>query len=486
MSARLIASQRQEQSQTARALGVGAALVLLIGFLRSTSVAELPAYFIVVAAALLPTLLWIRAGALGIPILPAFALLHLFYFAMPIVSGRELVDEYTRLEVLNAAGTVFLFLGAATLAATWVAGRLRQRQGASLDLFSEKQMISFLFLGLALGLLYQVALISGTLSGLGTFFGVLRSVVSTALVVACYFLGVARARGLLHGGAWVLALAGLCGVIALSWSSFFLVSGAAFILSSGLGYIITRKRIPWLTVAGVFVLVSVLHAGKAVMREKYWDRGTNSGGVYSVMQLPGIAAEWVGAGVDEITSGSQSRSAIDRTSLLPLLLRAQRLTPQYIDYLRGETYALLPGMLVPRFLSPDKTASQAGMDLLNIRYGVLTTEGVSSTAVGWGLVAEAWANFGYWGEVLVGLLVGLLSGALTRWSVGASAVSRPTLLAIAAMITLMNLEADLAGLLTSLFQSFAAVIIFLALFQFLARRRRRRFRRPLALDAPVR
>lgn len=486
MNGRLSKAQRQEQNQTSRALGIGTALVLLLGLLRATSLAELPAYFIVVAAALVPTLLWIRAGALGIPILPAFALLHLFYFAMPIVSGRELLEEYSPLEVLNAAGTVFLFLSVAALAASWVGGRLRQQEAAALDLFSEKQMISFLFLGLALGTVYQIALISGSLSSLGTLFGVLRSVISTALVVACYFLGVARARGLLQGGSWLLAVTGLCGVIVLSWSSFFLVSGAAFILSSGLGYIITSKRIPWLTVAGVFVLVSVLHAGKATMREKYWEQGTNSGGVYSVTQLPGIAAEWVNAGIGELASGSQSRSAIDRTSLLPLLLRAQRLTPQYVDYLRGETYALLPGMLVPRFLSPDKTASQAGMDLLNIRYGILTVEGVSSTAVGWGLIAEAWANFGYWGEVLVGLLVGLLSGALTRWSVGASAVSRPTLLAIAAMITLLNLEADLAGLLTSLLQSFAAVIIFLALFQFFARRRRRRFKPPLAFDAPAR
>lgn len=335
-------------------------------------------------------------------------------------------------------------------------------------------MVSFTFMGLALGLAYQVALISGALDGLGGFLGLLRSVISTALVVACYFLGVARARGLLRGASWTLAIAGLCGVIALAWSSFFLVTGVAFILAAGLGFIITRKRIPWITVAVVFVVVSILHAGKAEMRAKYWERGTNSGGVYSVAQLPDIAAEWVSAGVRERLSGSGGQSAIDRTSLLPLLLRAQRLTPQHIDFLKGDTYALLPGMLVPRFLSPGKTASQAGMDLLNIRYGILSTEGVTSTAVGWGLIAEAWANFGYLGEIGVGLFVGLLAGALSRWSAGASPVSRPTLFAIAAMITLLNLEADLAGLLTSLLQSFAAVLIFLGFFEFLSRRKRAR------------
>lgn len=471
---RLQLSVRKEQGRAFQALGIGAVLVVVVGLFSAEDLADLPAFFLVAAAAFLPSLLWVRAGARGIPILQAFALLHIVYFALPMVSTRDLLAEFTRSEIARAGGTVFLFLVVAALSSQWFTERVRAAGAAPLDLFSETQMVSFTFMGLALGLAYQVALISGALDGLGGFLGLLRSVISTALVVACYFLGVARARGLLRGASWTLAIAGLCGVIALAWSSFFLVTGVAFILAAGLGFIITRKRIPWITVAVVFVVVSILHAGKAEMRAKYWERGTNSGGVYSVAQLPDIAAEWVSAGVRERLSGSGGQSAIDRTSLLPLLLRAQRLTPQHIDFLKGDTYALLPGMLVPRFLSPGKTASQAGMDLLNIRYGILSTEGVTSTAVGWGLIAEAWANFGYLGEIGVGLFVGLLAGALSRWSAGASPVSRPTLFAIAAMITLLNLEADLAGLLTSLLQSFAAVLIFLGFFEFLSRRKRAR------------
>lgn len=201
--------------------------------------------------------------------------------------------------------------------------------------------------------------------------------------------------GLLRRAAWGFACAGLSFIVALSWSSLFLVGGAAYILAAALGYIITRKRIPWLAVILVFVVVNILHAGKAEMRAKYWEQGQSSNRISSFAQLPGVAIEWFAAGLRELGSGAERRSALDRTSLLPLLLRAQELTPQYVEYLRGETYALLPGMLIPRFLSPNKTKSQAGMDLLNIRYGFLMVEGVASTAMRW-LVAEAWANFGYW------------------------------------------------------------------------------------------
>src|SRR5690349_3070500 len=124
-----------------------------------------------------------------------------------------------------------------------------------------------------------------------------------------------------------------------------------------------------------------------------------------------------------------------------MMLRVQRASPDTTDYLRGETYALLPGTLVPRFISSDKPSSQVGMDLLNIRYGVLTTQGVATTAVGWGLIAEAFANFGYVGVVVLGLLLGFVCALLGNRTARAPLISVPTLIGIATMIALVNLEA---------------------------------------------
>ena len=333
------------------------------------------------------------------------------------------------------------------------------------------QLKTMVFLGLGLGVLFLGALAAGSLWWLGGLFGLVRAIALTSLVVACYFLGVARGRGVLRGRSWLLAASGLGLAILISWSTLFLIGGLVFLLASSLGYISTRGKIPWLVVTVAVVLVSILHAGKEEIRNRYWQQGQEEGQSTGLLGVPRLALEWFKAGVNSLGTTATGRSALDRASLLQILLRVEYLTPAYIEYMRGDTYLLLPGMLIPRFVDPDKTKSQAGMDLLNIRYGILSVEGAEKTAVGWGLIAEAYANFGLVGVGGVGLLLGLVTGALTRWSAQSSGVSVSTLLAIAVMAGLINLEQDLSGLLSSLMQSTAAVFVFAAVFRLFPRGR---------------
>jgi hypothetical protein len=245
----------------------------------------------------------------------------------------------------------------------------------------------------------------------------------------------------------------------IAWSSLFLVGGMIYLLSTGLGYVLASKRLPLLAFGILFAVVSILHAGKGEMREKYWLSGTNYGEI-SVAHLPGMLFEWVGDGVYALASGNSNSGVVDRASLIQMILLAESLTPEVIPYLGGETYAMLPSILVPRFIESDKPASQVGMELLNIRYGVLTAEGAAVTAVGWGLVAEAYANFGVAGVVGMAIALGAFCGALHAWSANARLISIPMLASIAAMMVLLNLEADFIQLFVSLFQSFIAVLIF--------------------------
>jgi len=120
-------------------------------------------------------------------------------------------------------------------------------------------------------------------------------------------------------------------------------------------------------------------------------------------------------------------------------------------------------MLVPRFLDPDKTVSQAALNLLSIRYGLQTLESIARTTIGWGLVSEAYANFGYWAVIAVGALFGVICGALMRLSVGAPPNSLPMFITIAATLVLLNVEADLSYLLTTLAQTLGAILIVAAL-----------------------
>jgi hypothetical protein len=137
-------------------------------------------------------------------------------------------------------------------------------------------------------------------------------------------------------------------------------------------------------------------------------------------------------------------------------------------------------VLVPRFIDANKPASQVGMDLLNVRYGLLTVEGASVTAIGWGLIPEAYANFGYPGVLGMGLVVGLLCGGLTWWSANREVVSVPTLMSISTMMTLINVEIDFIQACSALLQALGAVVIFLLLYGWFVIRQQRRMSLALA------
>jgi hypothetical protein len=207
-------------------------------------------------------------------------------------------------------------------------------------------------------------------------------------------------------------------------------------------------------------MLTVLQAGKTDIRLTYWGPGSPLHEGHAISQIPEMLFAWVGAGVSALTSDTaESRSdVLERASLLRMVLLVQRDTPDLIPYLDGETYATLPSMIIPRFLDPGKTITQAASSLLSVRYGVLSAQGATTTAIGWGLVAEAYANFGYFGVIAIGSALGALCGALMRISIGASATSVRMLITIAATVVLLNAEATLADLLTTLAQSGGAVL----------------------------
>jgi hypothetical protein len=464
--------ERKQHKATRRALWIGSSILLAVGISGVESSTELLAYLLVVVAALAPTVLWFWNRRVGVPILPAVATLHILYYAIPIARGRADLSDYSSDDIFRAAATVSLFLAMAAFATFVLLRDVRPHTRVRKDLISGLQMKTLVFLGLGFGIVFLGALTANLLSWLGLFFGLARSVALTALVVACYFLGVARGQGILRGRTWFWASAGMTVAILISWSSLFLVYGLTFLLAAGAGYVSTRGRIPWLMVGVATILVSILHAGKEEMRSRSWKQDQGAAQT-SLLRLPRLAVDWFGAGVKSIATTPKGRSAIDRASLLQILMRVQFLTPSYLDYMRGDTYALLPGMLIPRFLVPNKTRSQAGMDMLSIRYGILSAEGAEKTSIGWGLVAEAYANFGFFGVGGIGLLLGIASGALARWSARGSTVSVSTLMAVAVMVGFINLEQDLSGLVTSVLQSVAAVFVFVALLRLFSKRNRR-------------
>lgn len=445
------------------------------------------AYLLVTIPVLVPSYLWVASGAFGIPVLPVVAALFYLYYAMPLLIGSALATYRTE-QLVWAAFSVGLFLMAASVVA-WplviiarnrtnparkitMSRRAQMIRAKSLgNLASNDELFRLIFVGLAAGNVYYLALVSSYASYLGTSIGVVRAVCVTLASAACYLLGFARGVGVLTGPRWALALAGFCSLTILSISNLLLVGGALNMAAALLGYMLAAKRIPWIVLGSAFALLSILNAGKSNMRNAYWAPDSQVVQNTSILGLPGMMTNWLVSGVSgSVSAGASSGRLLERTSLLHMVLAVQDATPAIIPYLEGETYALLPSMLTPRFIDPEKLETQAGLNLLSVRYGRERAEDTYKTTIGWGLVAEAYANFGNPGVIGIGMVFGLLCGILMRLSTTASPVSLVMLVTISSALTLCNLEMDFSSLAMSLLQTAGGIFLFALLPRFVKRR----------------
>jgi len=454
--------------------GLSVALVVsMAGMLLAQNVESRIGYCMLTASALFPFALWIRAGMPGIPVWPAVAAVSWLYYAVPMLRDHVAQTLYTPAEILSLAATVSIFLAAGTAAWRALFSGIPRRAGPDgQGLLNAAQETAMIFLGLGLGLLLLVYL--EFWFSLGSYFGLARSVMMTACCVACYLLGHARGTGDLRGFKWSLSLTLLVANVLVAWTSLFLITGMTELLAAVAGYLLTTKRVPWIPIAASCLVLTVLHAGKAEMRQHYWAQNPDSTVGNTLTGAPVLLAEWFGAGLTTLTRGEEVPLMIDRASLFQLLLSVQRLAPQSVSFLEGETYGLLPNMLVPRFLAPDKSVSQAAMIMLNVRFGFQSLEDTRTTAIGWGLITEAFANFGLLGVCGMGLVAGSLAGILARCSYGASPVSAGTLTAIVGLVAMINMEADFAGLLSALWQSLASIAVLTVLVRLFPAARRAR------------
>lgn len=469
------------EGRRVRRIFTGLFIVLMLLALHwGQSVQAQIGYILITVAVLLPWGLWIRAGMPGIPVWPVVSVISWVYYALPILRDERTREMYTPTAVLVFGATVAAFLIAATVTWNFMLPAPRSRSNFGIpERITKKQITAIVFFGLVAGIIYYLALPSGALAFIGSAFGLVRSIVFTCTVVSCYMLGCARGIGALQGPTWTLALSALIATVLLAWTSLFLVIGLTNLLAAIVGYVITTKRMPWATLIATVIVLTVLQAGKATIRERYWQAGSNQTTRLTLSGTPGFFAEWVGAGTDTLVNGNASTAVFDRASLYRQLLAVQHLAPQYVPFLNGETYALLPQLLVPRFLAPTKITSQTGMTKLNLHFGFQTREGARTTAMGWGLISEAYANYGFLAVFGIGLLTGIIAGFYSRWSCGTAPISLGSFLGIVGLMAMLDLEADLSYLLTNLWQASVSVIVFFAAWRILAAPRKR-------LDLPLR
>jgi len=428
---------------------------------------------------------WSRR-AIGLPLLPVMVIQGLIIYGVPIAAGHEVITAYPPGFVFSAGTEVLIFDAALILAWSLAMHTLRPSSPASYCLHEFNRTgakgwarLGFAMIGGATG--FQI--LQG-LELLGSFYALLPAGAETivyalvSVVSSCGFFLVALIVGGKEASVpekalfWLLLAANAM----MSASDFILSSAAANLITVAIAFFWSSERVPWRYLVVTMLALSFLNTGKTTMRARYW--GTEDAPVThrTFAQLPACYEEWIRVSFDAmVENGGQpgptapgdndkskkNQTLLDRIdNLQNLLFVIDAIETNHIKPLEGETYTLIPHLLVPRVLWPAKPRSHEGQILLNVHFGRQDLESTLTTYIAWGLLPEAYGNFG---PVAGSIYLGIFIGALFAWIENLTArkllMSTEGFLSLSLLMNLMNsFEMVASVLVTTIFQSFVVIV----------------------------
>lgn len=458
-------------------IGVGA---IYLGHVRS----EFCLPFLVIAlAGWAGLILWMCKGRLGIPVFPVLIAQQTFFYSFPLLFQNPSLEGQTVGVIRAAAWTMVLFL--AVLSVGWWLGVRTVKTAPSRWNFcigdqrsARQRVLTLALLFLSFAIAFHLAGISGVLfkwlpSSASGVFSVIRTFAGAAAAMGAFLGGVVTAGRPANSGKvlfWVLVVSNF----SLSISDLLISAASGLVISCAIGLGLGLRRIPWrfLMVAGL--IVAFLNQGKFVLRERYWDRDSNTTNV-GLTGLPMLYREWVKESFVMLRSGAKNpeqstevapdsgQSLFERVNNLQnLTFVVDALHRGDVEPLYGKTYAIIPGLLVPRILWPDKPRTHQGQVMLNLTFGrQATVEDTFRTFVAWGLLPEAVGNFGLvGGACFLGLIAGLGCGFLEVRSARKRLFSVEGVMAGALLIQIaISYEMVASVFVTATFQLLVAVVV---------------------------
>ena len=421
---------------------------------------------LITVAALLPVWLWMTGKTFGFPLFPLFSATHIPTHALPLLYEHPIVSLFPANNQLIAAATVTGFLLLGTLIWYLVARSIPRPPRSCLLLRPGSSDLAFL---IAIGgsLLLNIATTAQWLNLPFGIFTLVRAVALSLQALGCFALSYRMGSGELSKPKSITFKLLLSFLVISNIPTLPLTNAMSVILIAGIGYTLGARRVPWLTMLISLLGFAFLHAGKSDMRQLFWVEDQSP--PLSPWKYPSFIREWIHISAGNVVAGKseaaeEEHTLLERASLMQLLLYVQVMTPNEVSFLDGETYAIIPRLLIPRFLDPDKPASHEGTYLLNIHYGFQTREATATTTIGFGLLNEAFANFGYPGVMILALVLGIYYGGVSRWAEAVPVLSFRSLFAIIVANSAFQTEYSASVYVTALFQATCALCVVAAIF----------------------
>jgi hypothetical protein len=416
---------------------------------------------LIAIAALYPFYLWCSGKALGMPIFPLFALTYLWTYGLPLVNNHPLIITYLPDAHLFASITVAGFLVLGTF--IWLQFvRFPPAPPKSYRIIMGNKSNSFLFFFLISSILFNMSFIGGWFLLEGGIISLIRGAILGFNVLSVFVLSYRYGTKELSKKEANLFLFLLILYLITNTASLLLVGALSAVLLGIMAFIFGRNQVPWLAIIVAVIFILPLHYGKGEMRAKYWQPNQPMHFVQP-WQYPDWYTEWIGYSIEYLSKKPEQKEKrqdfSERSSLMHLLLMAQDKTPREVPYLAGDTYSIIPQLLVPRFLNSNKITSHEGTYRLNIHYGLQTRQDTLTTTIGWGLLNESYANFGLLGCAGLAVILGAGYGLATRWSIHTSILSSRSLFTVLLMGYAFQSEFSAGVYVAALFQSVVPLVM---------------------------
>jgi len=414
---------------------------------------------LIIVAAWVPAWLWIKKGGAGLPVFPVFALTYTWTFGLPLLYEHPIVKIFDGIDQLYAAISVTGFLVLSTV--VWLVVRdVRVRPPKFCLSMRESGADDVFFIILVVAILFTISVNGAWLNIPSGVYSIIRAVVLSVDALACFVLSYRLGTGELTGLKGITFKILLLVLVLVSLPPLEMISSMAIVALSAIGYISGSGKVPWISFIMTILLFAFLHIGKGEMRDRYWaeaDQGPVQPAAY-----PAFFAEWVSASIDELRApesdiDEEKHSLIERASLMQLLLYERTLSGS-VPFMYGETYAVVPELLIPRILYPENPTTHEGTYRLNIHYGFQTREQTETTTIGFGLLNEAYANFGLVGMAILAIVSGSFYGWVERWAEAAPLLSFRGLFAIIVASYSFQTEFAAGVYAAALFQALVALV----------------------------
>jgi hypothetical protein len=408
--------------------------------------------------AVLPSLLWARRGGDQLPVFEVLLLTTANAYALPVLNGHADLKVYPTDLISLCAGAVLLFQITAISTYLLIRGR-PGRTPFYTDEIMGHGMENYIGYGLVLSTIYTFVSIFYESSIPYEINGILRAAFYGIGLVSVFIQSRRWGMKTLRPRERSVLVATITVQVLIQFSTLFLVGGISIIVLAVVGYVAGGRRLPIVPVIAVLALVALLHNGKSVMRNKYWIEGQDHQQVAFTGLLP-FYAEWIENGLSTGSEGDQAlaKKLFDRTSLMQILCLVASYTPEHQPYLDGKTYAQIPGQFIPRFFWPDKPPGHISTYTLAIYYGLQNEEATQTTTIGFGMISEAYANFGFFGVGILACALGAFYKKVHIATANSPLLSYPGLYLIILLAWSFQTEWTLSIWLSSMFQAGVAVM----------------------------